>query len=474
MWRILLVTALMAGPLNYDELELEFIDMAISITTNRSGPYTGDDVTVNFAYGFKILADADLRVFQRDTTDLSVSELTLNVDYTVTGAGDAGGGNVAMTTAPTSDDEVVILRALTIDQDTDLSNQGGWFPEVHEAVFDYLTMITQDLQEQINRCLKIGETEDSLTDELAGDRAGYSLLFDTNGNPSLAGATDVALSGTIGSRLGTTGTNSLANGTSVTASGNDSRAQGTSTIASGDDSDASGKSTTASGAGSHAEGLSSVASGTYSHAEGSNTTASENYAHAEGFSTTASGRYSHAEGFSTTASGRQAHAEGGYTTADGDYAHAQGRYASALLEGEDAHATGRFAALGDCQVRRFILRGATTAAESLQLTLPEHFVIPDEHSVALTITVHGRTDTGAATEHFMGKSMVMFRRTGGTVAIEGAEVTIGTDIDPGGWGSYATTADDTNKCPKITVTSSAATNIRWVALIEAVQIGYSD
>ncbi len=34
-------------------------------------------------------------------------------------------------------------RVLDVVQDTDLRNQGKFFPEVHEDAFDYLTMLIQ-------------------------------------------------------------------------------------------------------------------------------------------------------------------------------------------------------------------------------------------------------------------------------------------------------------------------------------------
>ena len=67
--------------------------MTVSAQTpiNRS---TGNGVTTVFPYTFKIISDADIEVTVDDVVK------TLNVDYTVTGAGVDAGGNVTMTTAP--------------------------------------------------------------------------------------------------------------------------------------------------------------------------------------------------------------------------------------------------------------------------------------------------------------------------------------------------------------------------------------
>jgi len=128
---------------------------------------------------------------------------------------------------------------------------------------------------------------------------------------------------------------------------------------------------------------------------------------------------------------------------------------------------------GDSQVRRFIMRIATTDGAAHQMILPEHFVIPDEHSVALTVTVHAREDTADDHDHGMYKRMAVLERTGGIVALVGEKM-IGTDIEDAILWDVEVTVDTANKCPAITVTGASATNIRWVALIEAVQIGYSD
>ena len=115
--------------------------------------------------------------------------------------------------------------------------------------------------------------------------------------------------------------------------GTNSYAEGSSVTASGDYTHAEGSGTTASGRYSHAEGDGTTASGDYSHAEGGHTTASGSYSHAECDNATASGWYSHAEGAYTTASGDRSHAEGGYTTASNQCSHAGGHYNASMTNG---------------------------------------------------------------------------------------------------------------------------------------------
>lgn len=48
---------------------------------------------------------------------------------------------------------ITIYRGVSLTQDVDLTNQGSFFPEVIEKEFDKLTMMSQQLQEQLNRTL---------------------------------------------------------------------------------------------------------------------------------------------------------------------------------------------------------------------------------------------------------------------------------------------------------------------------------
>ena len=93
--------------------------MTVSSTTTKNS-YSGNGSTTVFAYGFKIFDDADLQVIIRSSTGTETTK-TLTTHYTVSGAGDASGGNVTFTTGntPASGETVVIRRNLTQTQSTD-------------------------------------------------------------------------------------------------------------------------------------------------------------------------------------------------------------------------------------------------------------------------------------------------------------------------------------------------------------------
>ncbi|MFW9878347.1 MAG: hypothetical protein ACFFG0_35135 [Candidatus Thorarchaeota archaeon] len=261
-------------------------------------------------------------------------------------------------------------------------------------------------------------------------------------------------------------------GNDVVSTGQYSQSFGNNNDATGDYAYTEGNGNTASGNSSHAEGNGNTASAHYAHTEGYGNTSSGVYAHTEGNLNTASGNSSHASNRANTASGTGSHAEGHVTTASGNYSHAEGEESYAYLDTSSAFSSGKFAIIGDAQYIRYLLRGSTTNNSATELTSPARFTINDEHSYACTVTIVGRQDTGA--NNAMYKRMCVIERTSGTVALEGAAQTIGTDIEGNAAWDVSLTADDTNKSLKVSVTGDTGQNVRWVALIEAVMVGYSD
>ncbi len=57
--------------------------------------YTGNGVTTSFPYTFRIFKKSDLTVQLADLNE-NITVLTLDTDYTVTGAGTYSGGNVVL------------------------------------------------------------------------------------------------------------------------------------------------------------------------------------------------------------------------------------------------------------------------------------------------------------------------------------------------------------------------------------------
>ncbi|HEA0345098.1 TPA: hypothetical protein RU593_003030 [Salmonella enterica] len=104
--------------------------------------YTGNGVTTSFPYTFRIFKKSDLVVQAVDLSE-NITDLVLDTDYTVTGAGGYTGGNVVLSSPLANGYQISISRELPVTQETDLRNQGKFFAEVHEDAFDKLTMLIQ-------------------------------------------------------------------------------------------------------------------------------------------------------------------------------------------------------------------------------------------------------------------------------------------------------------------------------------------
>lgn len=103
-------------------------------------------VTTVFPYTFRILDASDLRV------DVDGDVKTLGVDYTVSGVGADGGGNVTFVAAPASG-VVSRRRAMPLTRETDFQDQGELPAATLDEDLDRAVMLVQQLQEQIDRAI---------------------------------------------------------------------------------------------------------------------------------------------------------------------------------------------------------------------------------------------------------------------------------------------------------------------------------
>src|SRR3954470_9801134 len=113
--------------------------------------YLGNGVTSSYSYTFSIDDEDDIRVIVRDDDGLE-EVLVLTTDYTVAGVGDSGGGSITLLGGPLeSGCGLTIRRIVDITQLADIRSLGDFYPEVHEDVFDKLTRIDQQQQDEIDR-----------------------------------------------------------------------------------------------------------------------------------------------------------------------------------------------------------------------------------------------------------------------------------------------------------------------------------
>ena len=176
--------------------------MTVLSEVNRNG-YLGNGVATVFAYSFKVNAATELRVVLTDVNG-DDSVLVNNVDYTVSGVLNASGGNVTLVTAPEGDGSawpaseiLTIRRVLPVTQLTDLRTQGAFSAEVLERAIDRTVMIEQQLKDQLDRSLRVPETEagsDSLILPMASDRAGNGIMFGASGEVIVGSPADSPVS----------------------------------------------------------------------------------------------------------------------------------------------------------------------------------------------------------------------------------------------------------------------------------------
>ena len=131
--------------------------MTIASTISRMD-YLGNNTTDTYSYTFKIFTKNDLRVTKKNTSGTE-TVLTVDTDYTVTGVGSSSGGTIVLSDGdlPTGY-TLTIRRVRQLIQDTDIRNQGDFFPEGIENAFDHVVMITQQQQDEIDRSVKNPES----------------------------------------------------------------------------------------------------------------------------------------------------------------------------------------------------------------------------------------------------------------------------------------------------------------------------
>jgi hypothetical protein len=158
--------------------------MTISSTTVKNS-YLGNGTLDTFNYTFKIFANSDLQVIIRSSLGTETVK-TLTTHYTVTGAGSASGGTIVFTAGniPSATETVVIRRAVPQTQAIDYIANDPFPAESHEEGLDRSMMAIQQIQEEVDRSIKISRTNTMSSTEFtvgASNRAGKILGFDSAG-----------------------------------------------------------------------------------------------------------------------------------------------------------------------------------------------------------------------------------------------------------------------------------------------------
>lgn len=158
--------------------------------------YAANGAQKIFEYPFPVFASEDLAVYYDGARQYS--------GFTVSGAGDTGGGTVTFSSAPAEGIVLTLARRLPLERLTDFIEGGEFAAAAINTELDYITASLQQLQRDQSVFLRYHdhETPAQVTMPDRAARAGRALGFDEKGDPvpvSLEGSMalpDVIMAGT--------------------------------------------------------------------------------------------------------------------------------------------------------------------------------------------------------------------------------------------------------------------------------------
>ena len=128
--------------------------------------YLTDGVNKDFYFSFPILEASQVLV---QTSLLTSTNVVATVDpgqYTVTGVGQATGGHISFTTAPPSGSRLALTLNIPITQLYQYAELDSFPAKSHEDALAKLTLICQQLKEQISRAVLISATSEGSTADI--------------------------------------------------------------------------------------------------------------------------------------------------------------------------------------------------------------------------------------------------------------------------------------------------------------------
>ena len=157
--------------------------MTISTTIIKNS-YSANGSTTAFTYNFKITDDDDIQVIIRSAAGTETVK-SKGTHYTVGGVGN-NSGTVTFTSGniPVNGETVLLRRSTPKTQTMDLIDNDPMSADTIETAHDKAMAVTQELQEQIDRSLKLSRTNTMTSTEFtvdATDRANKILAFDSSG-----------------------------------------------------------------------------------------------------------------------------------------------------------------------------------------------------------------------------------------------------------------------------------------------------
>ena len=160
--------------------------MTVSSTTVKKS-YNGNGSTAAFTYDFLINTTAELKVIIRSSTGTETVK-TISSHYNISDS--SGSGTVTFTSGniPASGETVILIRDTNLTQGTDYVENDPFPSSSHESALDKLTLQVQEVQEELDRAIKLSRTNTMTSTEFtvgSTDRASKILAFDSSGEISV-------------------------------------------------------------------------------------------------------------------------------------------------------------------------------------------------------------------------------------------------------------------------------------------------
>ena len=160
--------------------------MTVSSTTVKKS-YNGNGSTAGFTYDFLINSTAELKVIIRSSAGTETVK-SLSSHYNISDS--VGSGTVTFTAGniPANGETIILIRDTNLTQGTDYVENDPFPSASHESALDKLTLQVQEVQEELNRAIKLSRTNTMTSTEFtvgSSDRASKILAFDSSGEISV-------------------------------------------------------------------------------------------------------------------------------------------------------------------------------------------------------------------------------------------------------------------------------------------------
>lgn len=169
-----------------------FVGVVLATISDAScrAEFACDGSTTDFDFTFPILDTSDIMLLHRVIATGVETVLTETTHYSLSATNNdyASGGTITTVATYASTVSLTALRDVPDSQVADFEDSGVLRLQAIEDAFDKLTMLVEQQQEELDRCLKYPRSDaSSLSSELPNsvDRASTTLVFDASSEPDV-------------------------------------------------------------------------------------------------------------------------------------------------------------------------------------------------------------------------------------------------------------------------------------------------